>query len=136
MENKIGDAIPPRPTYLLGDKYKVPAEQLTDGVVTLRRWKIENAPDSSPNIPGATLEAIHNARGSCEAVVVAKLMKHMRYKVGQRYGPITPLISSRQIHPNKIVCVNLMAIRRKVRCFANRWARYDHCLLNAGLDTV
>ncbi|KAJ2975584.1 hypothetical protein NQ176_g5442 [Zarea fungicola] len=46
MADKIGDDIPPRPRYLLGDKYKVPAEQLTDGVVTLRRWKIENAPDS------------------------------------------------------------------------------------------
>ncbi|KAJ3480694.1 hypothetical protein NLG97_g8009 [Lecanicillium saksenae] len=38
----MADSTPPEKP-VLADRYKVPAEQLSDGVVTLRRWQVEDA---------------------------------------------------------------------------------------------
>lgn len=41
----MADATASRATYLLGDRYQVPPDQLSDGEVTLRRYHINDASD-------------------------------------------------------------------------------------------
>ncbi|OAA72896.1 acetyltransferase [Akanthomyces lecanii RCEF 1005] len=51
----MADSIPPLQKPVLGDRYKVPAEMLSDGEVTLRRWQLSESQSlfeaAEPSLP-------------------------------------------------------------------------------------